>query len=47
MTIDYFGPFINIYFNANEHYFDSAFKPILVTGEDGKEYKVIPSDQFK
>ena len=31
----------------NEHYFDSAFKPILVTGEDGKEYKVIPSDQFK
>ena len=31
----------------NEHYFDDAFKPILVTGEDGNEYKVIPSDQFK
>lgn len=21
--------------------------PILVTGDDGNEYKVIPSDQFK
>ena len=29
------------------NYFDDAFKPILVTGEDGNEYKVIPSDQFK
>lgn len=29
------------------HYFDAAFKPILVTGDDGKEYNVIPSDQFK
>lgn len=29
------------------HYFDSAFKPILVTGDDGNEYPVIPSDQFK
>lgn len=29
------------------HYFDKAFKPILVTGEDGKTYNVIPSDQFK
>lgn len=29
------------------HYFDNAFKPISVTGEDGKEYNVIPSDQFK
>lgn len=28
-------------------YFDTAFKPILVTGDDGTEYKVIPSDQFK
>lgn len=24
-----------------------AFEPILVVGDDGKEYKVIPSDQFK
>lgn len=29
------------------HYFDTAFDPILVTGDDGKEYKTIPSDQFK
>ena len=29
------------------NYFDKAFEPILVTGDDGKEYKVIPSDQFK
>lgn len=28
------------------HYFDNIFEPILVQG-DGKEYKVIPSDQFK
>lgn len=31
----------------DEHYFDNAFEPILVTGDDGNEYKVIPSDQFK
>ena len=29
------------------HYFDRAFEPILVTGEDGNEYNVIPSGQFK
>lgn len=29
------------------HYFDKSFDPILVAGEDGKEYKCIPSDQFK
>lgn len=29
------------------HYFDGAFIPILVTGDDGNEYNVIPSDQFK
>lgn len=29
------------------HYFDKAFEPISVTGEDGNEYKVIPSDQFR
>lgn len=28
-------------------YFVKAFEPILVTGDDGKEYSVIPSDQFK
>ena len=29
------------------HYFDKEFEPILVTGDDGNEYNVIPSDQFK
>lgn len=29
------------------HYFDKAFDSILVKGDDGKEYNVIPSDQFK
>lgn len=29
------------------NYFDNAFEPILVTGDDGNEYKMIPSDQFK
>lgn len=29
------------------HYFDKAFEPILVTDDAGKEYNVIPSDQFK
>lgn len=31
----------------DDHYFNKAFKPILVTGDDGNEYNVIPSDQFK
>lgn len=29
------------------HYFAKAFEPILVVGDDGKKYNVIPSDQFK
>lgn len=29
------------------HYFDKAFEPISVVGDDGKEYKVILSNQFK
>ena len=29
------------------NYFHTAFEPILVKGDDGKEYNVIPSDQFK
>lgn len=28
-------------------YFNRAFEPILVVGDDGNEYNVIPSDQFK
>lgn len=31
----------------DRNYFDKAFEPILVTGDDGNEYNVIPSDQFK
>lgn len=31
----------------DSHYFDKAFEPILVTGDDGNEYNAIPSDQFK
>ena len=31
----------------DEHYFDKAFDPILVTSDDGNTYPVIPSDQFK
>lgn len=40
-TIEKFGQI------PDSNYFDSAFKPILVKGDDGKEYNVIPSDQFK
>lgn len=40
-TIEKFGQI------PDSSYFDSAFKPILVKGDDGKEYNVIPSDQFK
>lgn len=29
------------------NYFATAFEPILVKGDGGKEYNVIPSDQFK
>lgn len=29
------------------HYFDKTFEPILVVGDDGNKYNVIPSDQFK
>lgn len=31
----------------DDHYFDKVFEPISVTGDDGKEYNVISSDQFK
>lgn len=29
------------------NYFKNAFEPILVVGDNGKKYNVIPSDQFK
>lgn len=41
LTIEKFGQI------PDPHYFDKAFEPILVTGDDGNKYKVIPSDQFK
>lgn len=40
-TIEKFGQI------PDDRYFDSTFKPILVKGDDGKQYNVIPSDQFK
>lgn len=39
MTFKTFGNIIYISYEASE--------PILVKGDDGKEYNVIPSDQFK
>lgn len=41
ITIEKFGQI------PDPHYFATAFEPILVKGDDGKEYNVIPSDQFK
>lgn len=40
-TIEKFGQI------PDDTYFDAPFKPIVVTGDDGKKYNVIPSDQFK
>ena len=40
-SIEKFGQIPNI------DYFNKAFDPILVVGDDGNEYNVIPSDQFK
>lgn len=40
-TIEKFGQI------PDDSYFDNPFKPIVVTGDDGKKYNVIPSDQFK
>lgn len=40
-TIEKFGQI------PDTKYFEKAFTPISVNGEDGKVYKVIPSDQFK
>ena len=31
----------------DEHYFDRAFYPIAIKGNDGNGYPIIPSDQFK
>lgn len=36
MTVNYHGNAV-----------DKAFDPILVVGNDGNEYNVIPSNQFK
>lgn len=47
MTILVKGNCISITIPPDNHYFDKAFDPILVTGDDGNEYNVIHSDQFK
>lgn len=41
ISIEKFGQLPDI------NYFNGKIPPILVTGDDGKEYNVIPSDQFK
>lgn len=41
MSVNYKGNFVIIRYEASE-----TPKPILVTGDDGNEYNVIPSDQF-
>lgn len=41
LTIEKFGQI------PDPDYFNNTFNPILVTGNDGKKYKMIPSDQFK
>lgn len=41
ITIEKFGQI------PDSNYFSKAFEPILVTGDDGKEYNIIPSNQFK
>lgn len=41
ISIEKFGQEPNI------NYFNGKITPILVTGDDGKEYNLIPSDQFK
>lgn len=40
-TIEKFGQI------PDSSYFDRPFKPIVVKGDDGEKYNVIPSDQFK
>lgn len=40
-TIEKFGQL------PDTRYFTKAFDPILVVGDDGNDYNVIPSDQFK
>ena len=40
-TIEKFGQI------PDDTYFNYAFNPILITGDDGNKYNVIPSEQFK
>ena len=56
MLIDYKGPIIGVVVNASESESHNinitladgyTIAPILVTGDDGNEYNVIPSDQLK
>lgn len=41
LTIEKFGQI------PDEHYFDKTFDPIAIKGNDGNDYLIIPSDQFK
>lgn len=41
LTIEKFGQI------PDEHYFDKPFDPIAIKGNDGNDYLIIPSDQFK
>lgn len=41
LTIEKFGQI------PDYNYFENTFNPIFVTSDDGREYRVIPSDQFK
>lgn len=41
LTIEKFGQI------PDYDYFENTFNPIFVTSDDGRKYKVIPSDQFK
>ena len=41
LTIEKFGQI------PDDHYFDKAFDPIEIKGNDGNGYLIIPSDQFK
>lgn len=42
MTVTYHGNTVDIKFSIGD-----TIAPITVTGDDGNEYNVIPSDQFK
>lgn len=44
MTINYYGNIVDIKFDTGD---SSGAAITLIKGDGGKEYNVIPSDQFK